>query len=115
MWIQDSQAAIHFMMTFPLQLTQDEYDLVIILEDENIERLKKYDPAEIVGKNLGSFAKLKIRNIQICYATPEETMEISNCHTIGEVAKAIRKLGRGFRYRPELGDSDSAYQTPRKN
>lgn len=40
------------MITIPLQVNPAQYDLFIILEDENIERIKKYDPAEVVGKNL---------------------------------------------------------------
>jgi len=104
------------MITIPLQLSTTEYDLFIVLEDDNIDRIvKDRDPAEIRSSAMGSFARKKIRNINIVYATPEEAKLLPTCRTVGEVAKFLMNLGRGWSFRPEMGDNDEAYQTPGKN
>lgn len=103
------------MMTIPLQVNSGEYDLVIILEDENIERLKGYDPGEVDISKLGPFSNLRVRRIQIAYANPEEVKLIGLCNTRGQLAETLNNLSRGWKFRPELGDSDMAYQSPGKN
>jgi len=104
------------MITVPLQLNPSEYDLFIVLEDDNLSRIvKDRDPAEIRSSAMGRFARLKIRNINIVYANPEEAKLLPTCCTVGEFAKFLMNLGRGWKFRPEMGDSDEAYQTPAKN
>lgn len=103
------------MMTIPLQVNSVEYDLVIVLEDENIERLKGYDPGEVDISKLGPFSNLRVRRIQITYANPEEVKLIGLCNTRGQLAGILNNLSRGWKFRPELGDNDMAYQSPGKN
>ena len=104
------------MIAIPLQLSTTEFDLFIVLEDDNLDRIvKDRDPAEICSSAMGRFAGLKIRNINILYASPDEAKLLPTCRTFGEVAKIMKDLGRGWSFRPEMGDNDGAYQAPGKN
>ena len=104
------------MISIPLQLSATEYDLFIVLEDDNIDRIvKDRDPAEIRSSAMGSFARLKIRNINILYASVDDVRLLMACTTRGDLAKCLLNIGRGWKFRPELGDNDMAYQSPNKN
>lgn len=103
------------MITIPLQINRTEYDLFIVLEEENLTRLKEYDPAEILTSRLGSFANLKVRGFYIYYASPEEVLQVASCQNLGEVAACLKNLSRGWKFRPEQGDNDAPYQSPAKN
>lgn len=104
------------MMTVPLQIDAVHFDLFVILEDENIERIKNYDPAELVGKSLGSpWIYLRIRNVIILYATADETRRLSECANKPATVDMLRHLSRGWEHRPDKGDSDESYQRPNQN
>lgn len=104
------------MITIPLQVNPAQYDLFIILEDENIERIKKYDPAEVVGKNLPpQWSSTKIRNIMILYANAEEVKRLALITDTNDAVNQLKELSRGWKYKPEEGDNDEPYQSPRKN
>jgi hypothetical protein len=104
------------MLAIPLQVDAACYDLFVVMKDENIDRLKRYDPAEIVGKNLGMpWQVLRIRNIVILYATYEETQRLVSLTNKEDVVKQLKELSRGWAYRPDRGDNDGQYQNPTKN
>lgn len=99
------------MFTIPLQVNPQEFDLFVFFEDENISRIKEYDPAEVVKKHLpGLFQKLQIRNVVIGYVAPGEMDAVFTRLQNGEDVRAVlRTLTRGFRYRPDQGDHDAPY------
>lgn len=104
------------MMTLPLQIDPTCYDLFVVMEDENLERIKKYDPAEILGKNLGMpWQLLRIRNIVILYATAEESKRLSSVASKEDVVHNLKNLSRGWAFRPDKGDHDGHYQKPNQN
>jgi len=95
------------MIVIPVGVDQKSYSLFVILEDSNIDRIKKYDPAEVTVDKIGSsWSTLKIKDVVIMYASQEEVMEISQSRN---PIALLRKLSRGFVYRPELGDNDDPY------
>lgn len=99
------------MFSIPVKLKNTQkMDLFIFLQDENLERMKLYDPAEVVKKLLPvEFQNLEIRNVIIGYATHEDFLKITTMCKDGTSFEALRYLTKGFKYRPDLGDSDSAY------
>ena len=40
------------MLSIPVRLNETEYVLFIALQDANIERIKQYDPVEVVPEKL---------------------------------------------------------------
>lgn len=99
------------MMALSLQITEQEYDLFIILEDENIARLHEHDSAEVVKAHFGSpWTERSIRNVVIMHASPEDKQQIQELTTASGIRAFLQNLARGFRYRPSQGDSDKPYK-----
>lgn len=99
------------MMAVPYQINAREFDVFVILEDENIKRIKEYDPAEIIKKSFPrGYHNLEMRNLIIAYATSEELKEVMECKTGMQMKAIFRKLSRGWKYKPKEGDSDEPYE-----
>ena len=101
------------MMLLPASINEREYSLFVILEEENIERIKQYDPAEATVSKLGPpWTTLQLRDVVITYvAAGEEKDRFINMVQRGEINEALRMLSRGFAYRPDLGDHDRPYES----
>ena len=98
------------MLSIPVRLNETEYVLFIALQDANIERIKQYDPAEVVPEKLGGdWAKLTLKQIHITYATEEDERTITELFRKGIVPDAVRFMRRGFKYQPTMGDHDGQY------
>lgn len=92
------------MLTIPIPLNHSEMNLIIVFEDENLDRLKLYDPAEVPLSKMGPYGALKIRSIGIMYATQEESAKVVELIRQDKLQEALQLLSRGFKYRPEMGD-----------
>lgn len=100
------------MQLIPVTISDLAYDLWVILAAENIDRIRGYDPGEIILDNLPEpWRSLRLRNIQLCYATPLDMAEVTRRIQAGEIQSALQFLSRGFRYRPEAGDHDAPYES----
>lgn len=84
-------------------------DILIVLADENIERMKRYDPAQVLWKGLPpEYAMRQPESVGVAYATADELVEIE-CMSQSDPdwkEKALKMLSRGFEFRPDLGDHD---------
>lgn len=100
------------MQLIPVTISTLEFDLWVILEHENMERLRAYDPGEIiVDKFPEPWRSMRVRNIQLCYATPLDMAEVTMRLKAGEIQTALKFLSRGFKYRPDAGDHDDPYKS----
>lgn len=84
-------------------------DLVMVLSDENIERMKRYDPAQMPWATLPlEFSTRRPHTIGVAYATAAELVEIERMSLSDPdwKEKALMMLSRGFEFRPDLGDHD---------
>ncbi|TAL03527.1 MAG: hypothetical protein EPO08_03915 [Rhodospirillaceae bacterium] len=96
----------------PFQVSATEYSVFVCLQDENIERMRQYDPAEVTLNKIGFPGKLK--DVIIGYGTDEDFERISRALNSGtDVRAVLRTLSRGFRYRPDQGDHDGPYLSAR--
>lgn len=92
------------MLMIPV-LNKGRVDLLIVLEDDNIERIKQYDPAEVKWSQI-PWPDVRPRTIGIGYATAEEIKKIHKLAEEGKPQEAIKLVTRGFKFRPERGDHD---------
>lgn len=93
------------MRCIPVIVSEDYYDLFIILEEDNLQRIKNYDPAELITTNLSvPFLTRKVNNIVIMYATNEDLKVLNARCDQGDVRGALRHLSRGYAWRPDRGD-----------
>ncbi len=97
------------MLTIPIRINATEYSIFVVLEDENLTRMRWYDPAEVVTSKMGEWAKLKVRDIIIGYGSADDIAEVHRLSAEGKGKEALRLLTRGWKFRPLLGDSDESY------
>lgn len=84
-------------------------DVVLILAEENIERIRKYDPAEIQWQQMPhDIAMRRPQVISVAFATQAELDEIERMSQTDPdwKEKALKMIARGFEFRPDLGDHD---------
>lgn len=99
------------MLVLPFQISETEYNVVVILEDENIERIKEHDPAEIHTKLFADkFASRELKGVMVAYASPSEKENLIALVEQGDLPKVFSILSRGFKFRPEKGDHDEPYR-----
>jgi hypothetical protein len=104
------------MMTIPLQVDRSSFHLFIVLEEENIDRLKEHDPAEVMFEKLGEpWVFLHCSRVNILFASAEEAMRLGHTKSKEDLLKQLKELSRGWAYRPDKGDSDAPYQSPKGN
>jgi hypothetical protein len=97
------------MRAIPVIVSEDYYDLFIILEEENIRRMKTYDPAELLTTNLPvEFITRKVNNIVLMYATADDLKRVTAACAMNDVSGALRILSRGFQWRPDRGDKNES-------
>lgn len=95
------------MMIVPFQISKTEYSIVVLLENDNMERIREHDPAEITIKKLPpEWTRLKLNAVLITYLGPEEKDRFLALCDDDRVQQALRFATRGWRYRPDQGDHD---------
>ncbi len=94
------------MIILPIQSKGHLNDLlVVVFGPQNLERMKKGDPAEVKLKDIKRSGKdLMNPTIIICYEEDQtKLMQLVNSKNIQQI---LEYLSRGFEYRPDLGDHD---------
>jgi hypothetical protein len=91
------------MLMIPIQTPGNREDaLVIVLDDANIERMKKADPAEIPLPGCGKH----LVNPQILVAYEKDHATLNRFIQRNDLAGLIEHIQRGFTFQPEKGDHD---------
>lgn len=104
------------MMCIPMQSGPNEFVVHLILGNENIERLKAYDPAEfLIGHLPPPYRTWTLKGVMLMYATPEEQQRLQQIGDVDRLIAELKQLSRGWTYKPEQGDHDGDYQAPTKN
>jgi hypothetical protein len=101
------------MIVIPASLQTDPkgtYRLYLILGNENVERITKYDPLEFDFAQIESFSENKrCIYLHVMYASPAEMAELVKCaENRTNPSSIITKLARRFAYKPEAGDGQPA-------
>jgi hypothetical protein len=84
-------------------------DLVMVLAEENIERIRRYDPAQVNWVDLPpEISMRRPHSVGVAFATAQELEEITamSVRDPDWKEKALKMLSRGFEFRPDLGDHD---------
>ena len=104
------------MMVLPFRISDTHYSIFVVLGPENLDRIQRYDPAEVTVNKLGNpFVSLKLKDVIISFATPEEEVKVMELCGSGSPREALQLLSRGFKYRPGQGDYDGPYLSMRTN
>ena len=104
------------MISVPIQYDSCCYDVWVFLEQENLDRIKEYDPAEWdLDKMPGNWRHLRLRKVVLAFASGQEIQRLMQSASRTEVIKLCKELSRGWKYKPQEGDSDAPYQRPAAN
>jgi len=91
------------MIIVPMASANHKNDrLVIILDKTNVERMKGADPAQIICKEFP--IGLVNPSIMVCYE--EDSPKLNQLINSGDIEGLLEFVNRGFKFRPDLGDSD---------
>jgi hypothetical protein len=102
------------MLLVPFRVSDTQYSIFVVLSEENIRRIKTYDPAEVsIPKLPAEWQALRLREVLIGWATPREIADLQACNDTEAVAAQLKKLTRGFAFRPQLGDANGPYASRR--
>lgn len=97
------------LYTIPFPVGPLHYSVIVVLSDENIERIRERDPVEVVTPEIAAvmgpeYAWRTLRDVVITYATADEMVTAAALIKDGKVREALQLLTRGYRYRPDRGD-----------
>jgi hypothetical protein len=95
------------MLLIPLAMSLNRYRLIVVLQADNITRIKEADPASVDLWKLGEpWTMLRLNDIHITYASEADTAVVASLAKEGKHKEIVEFLGRGWKYRPEAGDHD---------
>jgi hypothetical protein len=101
------------MISIPYQITKTAYGIFLALEEENVERIRAYDPAQLqVSKLREPFKSMKLVAVTVGFINAEDKAEaVRLMRNSSTVVPLLEYLSRGFQYRPESGDNDEDYKS----
>ena len=98
------------MIAIPFMVSEESYNVFLVLEEANVARIRAYDPAQFdMSKLPEEWRARKLGLVLIGYATNEELAQLHLMIAREGLGAALQFLSRGFQYRPEAGDNDENY------
>ncbi len=95
------------MIVIPFQVDPRQYSVMVAFDEEGLDRLRKYDPGELVLSKLGPpWTGLKLKDVVITFCNADDLERVKRWCTVGDVKSAYKWLTRGWQFRPDLGDHD---------
>ena len=102
------------MFVIPMLTDDGRADYWIVLEDDNMVRLKTHDPAEVVFRHMPEqWQRVPVRTIVLAYASPADRLRVFELTMSGQIAEALRVLSRGYQYREGVDGSGDPYESLR--
>jgi len=85
------------MMIMPFQVSELEYILLVLLKDDNIDRIRQYNPAEIDLETLDSlFHRLKLKEIHVSYANEVDEAVLHALARAQDIRAILKHFSRGL-------------------
>lgn len=98
------------MMLLPRVRRNGTVDLLIVMDEESISRIREYDNAEVLWNQLSpEYSMRKPNCIGVGFATAAEIKQIEEASARGDKdwkEKAYALVTRGFKFQPDKGDHD---------
>ncbi len=96
------------MTVIPFAVNETEYSVYIGLDDQAWERLKAYDPGELVLEKLSQpWINMKLKGVLFGYCSDSDLLECQRISQQTDDIQAVLKyLSRGWRFEPDAGDHD---------
>ena len=99
------------MLAIPFQINSTDYNVFVALEQDNIDRMKAYDPAQLEPLKLGMpWVGMRLNVVIIGFAMASDVEEAQRLAATGKGHEIPKLLSRGFQFKPEAGDHDGPYR-----
>lgn len=100
------------MILIPFKINEKEFNIFCVLQADNLERIREYDPAQIQPYKLGpEWDNLKLDTVIIGFANNRDLQRVQSLIAVGQTEEALKHLSRGFQFKPEAGDHDGPYRS----
>ena len=100
------------MHIIPFQTGPASYNVFVVIEDDNLARMREYDPAQFGLDRLPpEWGARRLGMVIIGYPSPKDLAQVQFLLQAGEVGRALKFLTRGFKFDPAQGDSDEPYRS----
>lgn len=105
------------MICIPFSINQGRFNVLIVLEQDGIDRIKEHDPAEVNLRAMPEpYRSMTLDEVHITFGTADDIRFIMSQEPGGTGLKEVlKRMTRGWKYRPELGDNDGPPQMPTHN
>ena len=89
------------MILIPFTTDSKGFCLFIVLEDDTIDKIARYDPAHVSVAGLPTdFRNLPLAEVVVGYANPEDVSRIMELLKDGKNTDILKYLSRGFSFQP---------------
>lgn len=104
------------MLAIPLlRKGSTTFDVVLVMDDSNVDRMKLSDPVEFDVRLLPQVYHVQqVRRVIIAFETPENTAKLLEMLKADRIREALAFVVRGWKYKPEQGDVDAPYLDMKK-
>jgi hypothetical protein len=96
------------MVVIPFQINERQYSVFVGFDEQGIQRMREYDPAELVLQKLPDrFQRLQLKDVLFGYCDDDDMSKIQvMLSEDGTPGRALRYLSRGWKFRQDFGDHD---------
>ena len=94
------------MLLLPIPTETRRLKLLVVLEHDEIDRMKRYDPAQVMWDDLGLYRNIPVESVTISYLKPEHAKDFYEWARTGQIKRCVDLIMSGFEFRPDLGDND---------
>ena len=99
------------MLVVPFQVSPTDFSVFVVLREENVQRIMKYDPAEFRMRSLPpEWQGMRLKDVVIGFATEAEVEDLLKAKSREAMAEKLQKLSRGWKFKPDRGDHDNPYE-----
>jgi hypothetical protein len=92
------------MYLIPRQVNATEYVVLVVLQQENVDRIREQNPVELGLRDLPTpWSGMKCRDVVITFAAQDDFTRVKALCEEGKPGEAFRLVTRGRKNRPEGG------------
>lgn len=94
----------------------DRTVLVMIIEKDNLDRMRVADPITLESRAMGGHVMPKIRhpeNLSLLVAYEEDDVELYKLARAGDMIELLRYLERGRKWKPEMDGKENMFRLHR--
>lgn len=93
------------VLTIPYAIDDGHFNILVVLSETNIARIKQHDPCELATIELHEacgerFKNLRLRDVILTYVEPSEVDEVMRLAYEGKLVELAKMVMRGYTYRP---------------